>query len=188
MAIEIEKKYKLTKLQRARVVEKLSAVAEFAGEEFEVNTLYGGKGIDRRNSVLRLRRVGERAILTFKKRYPSRSSIKHQLEEEVEVSDAATCDALLRALGYFEALVYEKRRSTWQLGDAEIVVDELPFGWFMEVEASEEEIERTEKVLGLGKLKPEELTYPQLTEKFGKKKENVIAARFKNSASSASLR
>lgn len=178
MPIEIEKKYRLNKRQRQRIVERLSSIASFVSEEFEENTLYAGKGIDRRNSVLRLRRVADHAILTFKKRYPSKSSIKHQLEEETQVGDAQSCDALLKALGYVEALVYEKRRSTWRLGEAEIVIDELPFGLFMEIEAAVEEILRLEKLLGITKLKPEEKTYPQLAELSGKKKGSVIEARF----------
>jgi len=40
------------------------------------------------------------------------------------------------------ALVYEKRRTRWKIGTAEIALDELAFGLFMEIEGSEKEIAR----------------------------------------------
>jgi adenylate cyclase, class 2 len=186
MAIEIEKKYRLTSRQRTQVLKRLAnARATFVSDEFEENTLYTGPGIDRRNSVLRLRRVGSRAILTFKKRFPQKSSIKHQQEEEVTVHDAQACDVLLQALGYRQALVYEKWRETWRLGAAEVVLDELPFGNYMEIEAAEAEIERVEALLDLSAVAPEHSTYPKLTAKHGKKTGKLVEARFgKRKASS----
>ena len=163
MAVEVEKKYRLTKRQREQVIERLRELgATFVSEEFEENTLYKGNGIDRRTSVLRLRRVGDRAILTFKKRIPSRSMIKQQVEDETEVSNADACEAILKALGYKELLVYKKQRATWEIGEAELVIDKLDFGLFMEIEGPEEEIKRIEALLNIKGLKPEKLTYPQL--------------------------
>ena len=52
----------------------------------------------------------------------------------------AALEFILEALGYYPALVYEKRRETWRLGETEIVVDELPFGLFMEIEGAEKSI------------------------------------------------
>jgi adenylate cyclase, class 2 len=179
VSIEIEKKFRLTKKQREAVLARLSELgAELKGTEFEENTLYGGEQIDLSRSVLRLRRVGARAILTYKERFPTTSSIKHQQEDETEVGDANALDAILQALGFAPALVYEKRRMTWQLGHAEIVVDDLPFGLFMEIEAGEAEINEVERKLGIKGLKPEHSTYPGLTLTHGKKSGSVIEARF----------
>jgi len=62
MSIEIEKKFRLTKKQREAVLARLSALgAQLKATEFEENTLYGGEQIDLSRSVLRLRRVGQRA-------------------------------------------------------------------------------------------------------------------------------
>src|SRR6266571_1799922 len=89
MAIEIEKKYRLTKKQRAELLRRLPVIgATLQGEEFEENTLYGGDVLDVGRCVLRLRRVGDSAILTYKERFPSSSSIKQQREVETRVSDA----------------------------------------------------------------------------------------------------
>ena len=69
------------------------------------------------------------------------------------VSDFATMDVILRRLGYEVALIYEKYRTTYVLGDAEIVLDELPYGNFTEIEAEAETIERVVEELGLGEFK-----------------------------------
>jgi len=119
MPIEIEKKYRLSEKQRRDVQQRLSEIgAIFEGDEFEENTLYSGDRLDAATSVLRLRRVGDGAILTFKRRLSGVSSIKQQQEDETPVVDAEAMAAILGALGFVPALVYEKRRATWRLGDA----------------------------------------------------------------------
>ena len=138
MPIEIEKKYRLTKKQREVVLRRLPEIgATSQGEAFEENILYGGDALDVGRCVLRLRRIGDSAILTYKERFPSSSPIKQQREDETRVSDPDAMKAILDALGFAPILVYEKRRITWRLGEAEIVVDKLPFGLFMEIEAHE---------------------------------------------------
>src|SRR6266852_4057576 len=178
MPIEIEKKYRLTKKQRTPIEKRLRALgASSRPVEFEENTLYRGGRIELGSCALRLRRVGARAILTFKQRLPTKSSIKHQHEEETEVANADATHAILTSLGFRPALVYEKRRTRWQLGRAEIVIDELPFGLFMEIEAAEKEIARVEALLGIADLPAVMETYPTLTSTMGKKRGDVIEAR-----------
>jgi len=178
MPIEIEKKYRLTPKQRAEVLKRLPTIgAKRAGEEFEENTLFAGDSIDLSRSVLRLRRVGKRAILTYKERFPSRSDVKHQREDETAVSDAEAMELILEGLGFTATLVYEKRRETWKLGKTEIVIDELPFGLFMEIEGTEQDIREIESKLAL-KLNAELETYPRLTMKLGTNCGGVIEARF----------
>src|SRR5512144_1263749 len=135
MPIEIEKKYRLTAVQREQIVERLNALnAQMSGTELEVNTIYRSPALEQDNAILRLRRVGPRAILTFKKRFTSPSAVKRQLEEETEVLDADAMERILVRVGFTPSLVYEKRRQSWSYLGVEIVLDELPFGWFMEIE------------------------------------------------------
>ncbi len=180
MPIEIEKKYRLTKSQRVAIERRLRELkASSLPVEFEENILYRGGRIDFGSCALRLRRVGKRSILTFKQRIPTTSAIKHQMEEETEISDADAMHAILTALGFRPALVYEKRRRRWKVGSAKVVIDELPFGLFMEIEASEKEIGRVEKTLDASRLPAVMETYPTLTAKLGKKRKGIIEARFK---------
>ena len=183
MPIEIEKKYRLTKRQRQSIERHLREMgASSRPPEFEENTLYRGGRLDIGNCILRLRRVDQqRFFLTFKQRLPTKSAIKHQQEEEAEIANADAMHAILTELGYGPGLVYEKRRARWNVGEAKVVIDELPFGLFMEIEASEKEIRRVERLLGAEDLPAVMETYPSLTAKLGQNRNGVIEARFTRS-------
>ena len=188
MPVEIEKKYRLTKKQRAAIIRRLRKLGASPEEvEFEENTIYRGGRIDLGGCSLRLRRVNGRAVLTFKQRFPGKSPIKHQREEETEVADAGATAAILRSLEFSPALVYEKRRVRWMVGKAEIAMDELPFGLFMEIEGSEKEIARVEKLLEAEAVPAVMETYPALTAQRGRKRGAVTEARFARSARKRSL-
>jgi predicted adenylyl cyclase CyaB len=181
--IEIEKKYRLTKAQRRAIEQRMREVSLVPGElEHEENTIYRGGMLERPGCALRLRRVNGRAILTFKQRRPGKSAIKYQEENEVVVADAKAMAAILTALNFRPGLIYEKRRTRWQVGKAKVVIDELPFGLFMEIEASVKEIKRVEKIIGAEKLPAVMEPYPSLTRQLGKMKRGVIEARFVSEA------
>lgn len=182
MPIEIEKKYRLTPAQRRMIEKRLRELAARPRPiEFEENTIYRGKGLKPGRRALRLRRVGDHALLTFKRRFQTMSPVKHQEENETGVSDADATNAILGALGFQPALVYEKRRTRWNIGTAKVVIDELPFGLFMEIEATEKEIKRIEKMLGAEAFEAVHETYPDLTVRFGRKQKGIIEARFRGS-------
>jgi adenylate cyclase class 2 len=179
MGLEIEKKYRLTREEREQLVVRLrESGAVHEGEEFEENTLYAGGNLDVSRQALRLRRVGGKAVLAYKERYASESAIKQHREDETVVEDAQALAAILDALGYRRTLVYEKRRSTWQWKNAEIVVDELPFGLFVEIEGEENVITEVEQSLGLNEAEAEMFTYPELARRYGEQREDIIEARF----------
>ncbi|HEY0319391.1 MAG TPA: class IV adenylate cyclase [Pyrinomonadaceae bacterium] len=179
MSTEIEKKYRLKSEERERLLARLLETgAEHEASEFEENTIYTGGQLDPKRAVLRVRRVDGTTILTYKERSESASAIKHQREEETHVDDAEAIAAILDALGYKPALVYEKRRETWRLAGAVVVIDELPFGFFAEIEGEENSIEEAERLLQLEDAEAEMEPYPQLTEQYGKRKGTTIEARF----------
>ena len=99
--------------------------------------------------VLRLRQ-DEAVKLTYKADASMERGIVSRFEAEVELSDFKTMDVILKRLGYEVALIYEKYRTTYTLEGAEIVLDELPFGNFTEIEGDEVDIERVVHSLGLG--------------------------------------
>jgi len=182
MPIEIEKKYRLTKKDRRALEKRMRELGyEPKPTEFEENTIYGGGRLNFGGCALRLRRIkgNESAYLTFKRRMPSKSPIKHQEEHEVTVADPDGMDYILNSLEFRPVLVYEKRRTRWKVGAAKVVIDELPFGLFMEIEASVKEIKRVEKLIGAEVLPAVNETYPTLTANLGKKRRRVIEARFK---------
>ena len=183
MTIEIEKKYRLTAEGANELRARLGEVGARAvrGEEFEENTLYAGANLEPGRRNLRVRRVNGRAVLTLKERQPSADAVKLQREDETGVEDADTLDRILRALGYAPALVYEKRRETWELDGVEVVIDELPFGWFAEIEGGRDSILRAEKKIGLEDATAEQRTYPDLSREHGTRRDGVIEARFDKS-------
>jgi adenylate cyclase, class 2 len=179
MANEIEKKYRLSDGQREQVLESLKEIgAEFQGADFEENILFSNRELFEKNAVLRLRRIGEKTILTYKQRIQSDFAVKQNTEYETEVSDFDETARIIESLGYKRVLVYEKRRRTWNFRQVEIVLDELPFGDFMEIEGSITAIAEAEMFLGAEDFETEHATYPNLTLKFGKRNEDLTEARF----------
>lgn len=179
MPVEIEKKYRLTPDQKKKIIARLRELGiKKLKKEFEENTLYTGPNLDVRTAVVRVRKIGNRTILTYKKRFVSSNAIKRQLEEETEVSNSEAIQAILKHLGLSPSVVYEKRRETWRIGAAELVLDELPFGVFMEIEGSAAEIRKLEKELQMDGVRAENQTYPQLARKHGIAHGSVIEARF----------
>lgn len=180
MAVETEKKYVLSNDQRERMLKNLDEIgAEFTGEDFEENTIYQGNGLAEKGAVLRIRKIGEKAILTFKKRIESSSDVKQQIEFETEVSSGSEIEKIIEHLGYAKVLVYEKRRLKWNFRGVEIVLDELPFGQYMEIEGDLMAISEAEMFLGAEDLQAEYETYSNLTKRFGIENGTIIEARFR---------
>jgi adenylate cyclase class 2 len=67
----------------------------------------------------------------------------------MEVGDFETAVLIFQRLGFAPVQVYEKYRETFQLGDVEVVLDEMPFGNFVELEGSESGIRTAVAALGL---------------------------------------
>src|SRR2546423_8939549 len=83
MGTEIEKKYRLTREQRAELLRRLRKIgAVLEGEEFEENTIYGGPPLYPRRRGLRPRPAGGDSLLTYKKRVPPPSAPHHHPEDE----------------------------------------------------------------------------------------------------------
>ena len=179
MAVEVEKKYRLNAEQFADLARELAEIgAEFVGEEFEENTIFAGGALIDSAAVIRIRTTPERATLTFKKRLENVSDAKHQIEIESEIADAVAVAEILAQLGVSPRLVYEKRRKTYRLKAAEIVLDELPFGLFAEIEGTLLSIKESEMTLGMEEFEVEQETYPRLTARLGTSRGDIIEARF----------
>ena len=180
MAVEIEKKYILDKKKIVELTAKLGELgATFSYETFEENYLHRGGLLDLRPAVLRLRKTDQKATLTYKEKLGNDSAFKQQIEFETEVADVEAMENIIDRLGYKLAVVYEKHRKSWHLGNVEVVLDELPFGYYMEIEGAKDDILQAEKLLGAEDLQPEARGYPRLTLKFGKENKNgVIESRF----------
>lgn len=178
--IEVEKKYRLTKTQFEKIEADLRELpVEFIAEDFEENNLYGNDDFKEKNAVLRLRKIAGKTILTFKRAISNEADVKRQIEFETAVENAGEMEKIIEAIGLEKKIVYEKRRRSWKLKNAEIALDELPFGLFMEIEGTFAAIAEAEFILEAEDFTVEHKTYPVLTLHLGKTtEENVIEARF----------
>ena len=180
MSIEIEKKYRLGPADREAVIAALNEeAAEFVGREFEENTIFSNDDLRSKDSIVRIRKTENRSLLTFKRRIENQFDVKQQIEHETEISDPVATEAIIAELGLKPALVYEKYRDTWRFRSVEIVIDELPFGNYMEIEGSITSIKEAEMMLGLEDLTTEHDTYPHLTATLGERSGELTEARFK---------
>ncbi|MEP7149142.1 MAG: class IV adenylate cyclase [Acidobacteriota bacterium] len=177
--LEIEKKYRISPDRLIEIVTSLNEIgAVFVGEDFEENTIYGGDALERTGGIVRIRRTQDRAVLTFKRRVGNQADVKQQVEYETEISDSHAAARILAELDLSPKLIYEKRRKTWTLKSTEVVLDELPFGLFMEIEGSITAIREAEMLLGIDDLETEHETYPRLTAALGTRTGDIIEARF----------
>lgn len=93
-----------------------------------------------RGIVLRLRQDNQ-ARLTYKAGKSIQDGITTRFEAEVVVSDFDTMDTMLNLLGFEPYMTYEKYRTTYTYDGAEIVLDEMPYGNFTEIEGTIDIIE-----------------------------------------------
>lgn len=99
--------------------------------------------------LLRLRQ-DDRARVTFKENARVEGGVIARTEFEFTVDDFSAARKLFEALGYQVMVIYEKYRRVYRLGDVEVVLDEMPFGNFVEIEAPNNVlIEGVAQMLGL---------------------------------------
>ena len=89
-----------------------------------------------KGQALRLRRDTE-ARLTFKGPSAEIDGARSRVELEFTVGDLETARKVLEALGYVQFAVYEKYRSVYELDNCHIMLDELPYGEFVEIEGED---------------------------------------------------
>jgi len=88
--------------------------------------------------VLRLRYDTE-ARLTYKGGNENTGGVLSREEIEFIVEDFEKAKKFLGALGYQQIFYYEKYRTTYELDKVLIMLDELPYGNFVEIEGETEE-------------------------------------------------
>lgn len=186
MYLEVEKKYKLYRKSFNDLKNFFDNNFRFCGTDRETNTLYTGNGLST-EQVLRIRELEDEwengLILTYKNKVKGDFKSNQELEAHCTNSGKALY-TILEALGYKKKIVYDKKRHLWETKDHEnlfIYLDELPFGYYMEIEEIEanegKDIKAFEKVLPFVPQE-EKYSYPALTDYYGKEVEGIIEAKF----------
>ncbi len=135
-------------------------------------------------ALLRLRKDTQNT-LTFKSSPESpNDQFKIFKELEVVVNDFNGMHQILGALGYHQVQVYEKYREILILGAAQLCLDAMPFGNFLEIEGSQSEIREIANRLGFQWSNRILKNYLELFEIIRQKKNltfhDVTFANFKN--------
>ena len=84
--------------------------------------------------MLRIRQ-DDRIRITYKANARIENGVIARTEIEFEADDFGKARRLFEGLGYRVFVIYEKYRREYQLGHVTVMLDELPFGDFMEIEA-----------------------------------------------------
>jgi len=138
---EIEAKFSVSDLDeiRQRLVNQAGRV--FIPQHQERNLYFDTP--DRRlksgKQILRIR-TGTDIRMTHKHQA---ESFEARTEIELVLDDASAAQAMLRALGFELILSYSKMREIFEFEDVHVMLDELPFGHFVEIEGPS--LERVQK-------------------------------------------
>ena len=118
---------------------------------FESNVVLdtAARDLGRRGELIRIRRAGDRSIVTYKG--PSKDG-RHKSREEIETQDEdpGVFETILARLGLQPTFRYEKFRAEYELPDHKglVTIDETPIGVFLELEGSPKWIDATARQLG----------------------------------------
>lgn len=129
--------------------------------------------------VLRLR-MDTTPKMTFKGPGQLMDGVISRKEIEFEIGDFDAGKELIESLGYEVMVFYEKYRRTYELNKLHIMLDELPYGDFVEIEGETlEEIKELADSLKLDATRAIETSYQVLFERVAeKKKMNLNALSF----------
>ncbi len=159
----LERELKFADVELDRLRDRLLEVSaeRAAAGTFEENWVFDREGeLESSGRVLRLRRDGQAAYLTYKGPMRFEGHARVRVEHEVKVDDADAARALIEGLGYSAGRRYQKVRETWRLGGVTIALDHTPIGDFAEFEG--EAADRVAKRFGFDPDKAERRSYLRL--------------------------
>lgn len=148
---ETEVKFLLENLERIKERLDRSGAVLLQPRTLETNLRFDlpDEKLRKSGSALRLRKDNE-ARLTYKGPGTISENVISRQEIEFSVGDFDGARDFLIALGYRVVFTYEKHREIYALENSLVMLDELPFGDFVEIEAEDiQRIKSTAQALGL---------------------------------------
>lgn len=172
-SVEIEVKFRV---ENAEALEEKLRQAGFrcvTPRTFERNVLYDSpdRKLRASQSILRIRKYGERWVLTHKALPHDHDPLarhKHRVETETEVADGEALGTVFTQLGYQPAFIYEKWRTEYADNAGHCVIDETPIGTFAELEGPEDWIDAVAARFGLDPSSLMTLSYGRLFDEWRK--------------------
>ena len=148
--VEIEMKFRIPSLESLRPRLEACGFVPVHPQGDEVTRLWDrGGALAASGCALRMRRYAGRSVLTWKGPRREDPLLKIRSELETVVADGVAMEGILAALGYEPGAPMVKSRSVWRQGELEACLDEAPFGCYLELEGTREEIMAAMEVLAL---------------------------------------
>ncbi|HEX4039648.1 MAG TPA: class IV adenylate cyclase [Acidobacteriaceae bacterium] len=166
---EIEVKFPVPDPEALRRALRDAGFHEDTPRTFERNVLYdtADRRLRAKQTILRIRRYGERWIVTHKclpENNDPAARHKHREETETEVQDGEAMGHIFSQLGFSGAFAYEKYRTEFGDSTGHCVLDETPIGVYAELEGPAEWIDATGQKLGIDPARFITLSYGRLFE------------------------
>lgn len=127
--------------------------------------------LEKRGVFLRVR-SGSKNTITMKEKIGEDKNIRSRKETEFEIGDVDQMAYILEKLGFTFIRIMEKYRINLQYKGAVLSIDEMPFGMYLEIEGTEEEVGKIATELGYSENDRILETYWGLFEEY--KKENSL--------------
>ena len=121
----MEVEVKILEVDPSRVIEKMEGVGARLIFSGDILTLYYDSPdgvIAKRRDLLRLRRVGDRSEITYK-RFVSSVDLKIREEYETDVGSIEQLDKILGCLGFVETEKVVKKRVSYKTPNARVDID-----------------------------------------------------------------
>ncbi len=168
---EIEVKFKVNDFTKLRNdLKKINAISN--GNTFEQNYCFDDQNFTfkQKDHILRLRKVNDKVILTFKGAKEFEGHLKKREEIELELSDFERMKIIFERIGLNLRRIYEKKRENYLLNNVKVILEIVPFtGKYIELEGDAEEINQVMKLLKLKKEDACDYTYGPEAEEWYKK-------------------
>lgn len=152
--------------------------AIFIGGFMEKTIRYDNDDLKCSNNGIFIRtKSGMKNVLTLKE-IPTDSSNTsfERITTEVEVDNINKIGYILEKIGLTKKFIMEKYRLFFKYDNVDILIDELPFGIYLEIKGEDNEINRVTKMLNIDEADLIKMTYWDIYDKIKKdsKNENIV--------------
>lgn len=155
---EVEKKLK-----------EMGAEKIFDGEMVNIYFDFPEKRLEKEGKILRLRKKGDKVILTFKKLITQKKA-KVMNEYELEVRDFGLMRKIFKEIGLLPLYEFKKHRKTYELNQIHFEIDKYPdIPVFLEIEAPDlETVYKVIPELGFSKKDVNSYSIKEVLEHYNK--------------------
>ena len=119
-----------------------------------------------RGAMLRVRKYGAEAALTYKELAPGPAGFKNRNEIEAAINEPHQLLRVLESAGFRPIWRYMKYRTIFSVRDLKVLLDETPIGNYMELEGTRESIDAFAAQIGMGPADYIPLSYRALYERW----------------------